>query len=291
MSGSHDVDRLRENSIANKYTVGVPFVGVEAISGTAHLLRCNASGHLLVGLASGAGQQVTAIVSGTVSAYVTGLVSAVVSGTVSAYVSGSVSAYVTGLVTANTELAAASAAGDALANPTVPGILGFLHGWNTKDGTDKWQRITCEYASATGTGDANEIGMHVSSTPKVNTDWQAITGVYSASAVLTATGASVSVRRFRECLLEVAFGAVTGTPTDIDVQVQMSDDNTNWYDYVKGPFGALIHDDLTIGTGLQRCWDFRAPAEHLRLKVTVAGVQMATPKKFKIDRARITEKS
>ncbi len=177
----------------------------------------------------------------------------------------------------------------------IPGIanttysIGIIYSRANQASPHDIHAVTHEFASATGLGLANDIPLHGSDVPKVHTHESTVTGRYTTGAGVSATGVSVSVRRFRECLLQIEFGAITGTPDDITIQLQFSDNGSTWYDYVMGPFGALVHTDSIISTGLLRCWSFRAPAENLRLKVSTSGI--GNNEAFSIETARITMKN
>lgn len=62
----------------------------------------------------------------------------------------------------------------------------------------------------------------------------------SAAETYTATGVDAS--KYRKFLLLIDL-AVTGSPTDIEIQVRFSDDDTTYYHYTKGPFGDLRYED------------------------------------------------
>lgn len=62
---------------------------------------------------------------------------------------------------------------------------------------------------------------------------------------------------------------VTGSPTDIYIDVEFSDDRANWYKYMRGPFGDLRWED---GAGDKKeCIDGPVLARYMRLKLTSSG--------------------
>lgn len=151
---------------------------------------------------------------------------------------------------------------------------------------------TYESATATGFGSGADYGLHISPIPKTHTAHVGTTGAFVTGRV-SATGTSVSARRFRKGLLMVDFGPVTGTPNQINVAVQFSDDNATWYSFEGGAFavasGTITHSAIAIGTGLAQCWGFDTTSEFLRVKVTTTGVQ--ANKGFYINGCRVTMKS
>ena len=56
------------------------------------------------------------------------------------------------------------------------------------------------------------------------------------------TSASVDCSGYRKFLLEINLD-VTLLPTDINIQVQFSDDDSTFYDFTDGPFGSLMYED------------------------------------------------
>lgn len=42
----------------------------------------------------------------------------------------------------------------------------------------------------------------------------------------------------------------TGSPTSVQLQIQLSFDDSTWYDLVDAPFGTLIFDDTQTASGL-----------------------------------------
>src|SRR5574342_629931 len=105
----------------NAETVGVAHVGTHALGGS---LGCTDAAVVIAGTDSGTIRALAVNADGEVGIHDGGN-SLTVDGTVS----------ITGAV--DTELPAAAALADATANPTVPGVGGFLHGYN---GTT-WDRV------------------------------------------------------------------------------------------------------------------------------------------------------
>ncbi len=56
------------------------------------------------------------------------------------------------------------------------------------------------------------------------------------------TSASLDCSGYRKFLLENNVD-VTLVPTDINIQVQFSDDDVTFYNYMDGPFGSLMYED------------------------------------------------
>lgn len=56
------------------------------------------------------------------------------------------------------------------------------------------------------------------------------------------TSAAVDCSGYRKFLLELNVD-VTLVPTDLNIQVQFSDDNVTFYNYMNGPFGSLMYED------------------------------------------------
>ena len=84
----------------------------------------------------------------------------------------------------------------------------------------------------------------------------------------TYTSVAVDALQFRKFILFVT-KAVTLLPTTIEVQVQYSPDNVNWYLFTRGPFGYLAWED-TAGTENEAI-DGDVPARYLRVYVVAVG--------------------
>jgi len=143
--GDSTLPTVNENDTFNLPDDAVPIAGAEAVPGTAHILRTNASGELMVELTTAPTITITEPISvddnGGSLTVDDGGSSLTVDGTVtvtepvsvddnggSLTVDGAVT--VSGSVTADTELPAAAALGDADANPTAPQVGACLQGWN-----------------------------------------------------------------------------------------------------------------------------------------------------------------
>ena len=62
---------------------------------------------------------------------------------------------------------------------------------------------------------------------------------------------------------------VAGAPTDIVIQVQLSDDSVNWYQRMDGPFGDLRY--VAAGGNIKESIDFDIRATWIRLRAIAAG--------------------
>lgn len=84
----------------------------------------------------------------------------------------------------------------------------------------------------------------------------------------TSTSDPFQCAPYAEFLLLVELD-VTGSPTDIYIDVQFSDDKANWYKYMRGPFGDLRWED-SAGDKLE-CLDGPVLAPWMRLYVVSSG--------------------
>lgn len=251
-----------ENQLVTQFDKGALITGVEDVSGKAHHIRVNASGYMVAVIASGGGsEEVTAFIE---------------------------SATATVAFSKNTSRGA-SAAGDGRGNPTTQAVLNFPLVYRRTNNDNVWMRQSGEWASATGDGEADDSPLHVSQVPKVHSEAiGGIVGTYDDNPI-SATSDAISLRRFTKGLVHLEFAEVTSTPTDILITLQMaSAESGTYYPYVMGPWASLIHDDLTIGNGLKRCWDFDAWGEWCKITVLTSGTDIN--KKFGIASAMITKK-
>jgi len=88
------------------------------------------------------------------------------------------------------------------------------------------------------------------------------------ASVTTYTSDVYEVAPYANFLLLVNLD-VTGTPTDIYINVQFSDDGATWYKYMRGPFGDLRWED-TAGDKME-CIDGPILAKYMRLYLVASG--------------------
>lgn len=88
------------------------------------------------------------------------------------------------------------------------------------------------------------------------------------NATITYTSAVLDCLNFRKFILTVA-KTVAAAPTTLEIQVQMSVDNVNWFHYTRGPFGYLAWED-TAGDE-DEAIDGDVVARYLRLYVIAVG--------------------
>jgi len=82
----------------------------------------------------------------------------------------------------------------------------------------------------------------------------------------TSTSIDISAYRWFELLIDLA---VTGTPTDLLIEAEVSDDDTTFYKHMRGPFGDLRYED-TAGDLREAIGDV-CPSNYLRVKATATG--------------------
>jgi len=87
-------------------------------------------------------------------------------------------------------------------------------------------------------------------------------------ATTTYTSAAIDALAFRKFLLMV-HKEVAGAPTTIEIRVQKSPDNVNWFNFTRGPFGYLAWED-TAGTE-DEAIDGDVPARYLRVYCVATG--------------------
>lgn len=95
-----------------------------------------------------------------------------------------------------------------------------------------------------------------------------IDGVTFNASTTTKTSTCFECRAYTSFLLLHNLD-VTGTPTDILVELEFSDDLINWYKYMQGPFGDLRWED-GAGDKLE-CVNGPVLAPYVRIKVTATG--------------------
>ncbi len=67
-------------------------------------------------------------------------------------------------------------------------------------------------------------------------------GVVFNNTLTSAESASFNCSAFHDFLLMLNI-AIAGTPTDILFEIQFSEDDTNWFTFMNGPFGDLRYED------------------------------------------------
>lgn len=95
-----------------------------------------------------------------------------------------------------------------------------------------------------------------------------VVAVVFDSAAEAYTSAAVDCSGYRKFLLEMNVD-VTLVPTDLNIQVQFSDDNSTFYNYMNGPFGSLLYED-SAGDKLE-CVSGECLAQYIRLYVLSSG--------------------
>lgn len=95
-----------------------------------------------------------------------------------------------------------------------------------------------------------------------------VSAVLFDSAAEAYTSASINCSGYRKFLLEINLD-VTLAPTDIQIFVQFSDDNTTFYNYMNGPFGCLLYEDAA-GDKLE-CVSGDCLAAYIRIYVLSSG--------------------
>lgn len=95
-----------------------------------------------------------------------------------------------------------------------------------------------------------------------------VSAVVFNSAAEAYTSASVDCSGYRKFLLEINLD-VTLAPTDINIQVQFSDDDVTFYNFMNGPFGSLLYED-SAGDKLA-CVSGDCLAQYIRVYVLSSG--------------------
>ena len=95
-----------------------------------------------------------------------------------------------------------------------------------------------------------------------------VNAVVFDSAAEAYTSAAVDCSGYRKFLLEMNVD-VTSVPTDLNIQIQFSDDNATFYNHMNGPFGSLMYED-SAGDKLE-CVSGECLAQYVRLYVLSSG--------------------
>lgn len=88
------------------------------------------------------------------------------------------------------------------------------------------------------------------------------------ATVTTHTGISFDIQAYRECVILINV-AVTSTPTDIVIDIEESDNNSDFYKYMGGPFGDLRYEDAAGDKKEAIPLPLRVP--YIRAKATATG--------------------
>jgi len=88
------------------------------------------------------------------------------------------------------------------------------------------------------------------------------------ASTTTYTGFTHEVEYWKKGLMLINLD-VTGAPTDIVFDVEFSDDNSNWFKYMRGVFGDLRYEDSAGDK--KECLDFPILAPYIRCKATATG--------------------
>jgi hypothetical protein len=74
---------------------------------------------------------------------------------------------------------------------------------------------------------------------------------------------------------------VTGSPTDITINVQFSHDNANWFKHMDGPFGSLMYEDSAGDK--KECVTGKIIANWMRIYVLSSGCDASNTFKLSIN--------
>ncbi len=84
----------------------------------------------------------------------------------------------------------------------------------------------------------------------------------------THTGKVFDIKPYRDCYILINV-AVTSAPTDILIDIEVSDDYTTFYKYMQGPFGDLRYEDAAGDKKEALPFPLRVP--YMRVKATATG--------------------
>lgn len=125
-----------------------------------------------------------------------------------------------------------------------------------------------ELRNALGSVDTDDLQVDVKTGPLNRTVVTAIDGQVFNNVTTTVTSSTIDLASYREFLLEIDL-AVANTPTDILIEVLVSDDNSTYYKYMRGPFGDLRYED-SAGDLTEAIGD-KAIARYMQIKATATG--------------------
>jgi hypothetical protein len=86
----------------------------------------------------------------------------------------------------------------------------------------------------------------------------------------TNTSATVEIWPYRYCIFGTNL-TETGTATDIEIDIMVSVDDTNYMKLMNGGLSRWIYDDTTVSGGLERAYGFPVSAVYLQVVITVTG--------------------
>lgn len=86
----------------------------------------------------------------------------------------------------------------------------------------------------------------------------------------TATSDAFEIWKYRDFTISYLLDKAN-TPTDITIQVQISNDNSTWRKLTNDALGSLVYDDTSVGSGLDEAYSFRTVARMMRIVVTATG--------------------
>lgn len=90
----------------------------------------------------------------------------------------------------------------------------------------------------------------------------------------TATSSSVECWNYRWATVSLTIDS-TNTPTDIQIDVEVSQDGTNFAKLMNGPLGLWIYDDTATATAISRALSFPICAYKIRVTITCTGTTAA----------------
>lgn len=186
------------------------------------------------------------------------------------------------------ELPAAAALADNVANPTTTIVAAYVHG--RRQGGTTYDRVSNEVADSNTLGATDDRGIHSVDLVKYHrtADLSNVNVVFDDSPT-SANSQTIDCSRFREFLLFYTVDS-TNTPTDIQFIVQFSQDGgTTWFDYRNDFWGQLIYDDVACATAISRCHSGRCVGDDIRLRVVCTGTTAANT--FTVSNARFIFKN
>lgn len=104
--------------------------------------------------------------------------------------------------------------------------------------------------------------------PKKGSPITLVDNITFDDVTITYTSVAIDALQFRKFILTV-HKTVAGAPTTIEVRVQYSHNNVDWFNFTRGPFGYLAWED-TAGTE-DEAIDGDVPARYLRVYCVATG--------------------
>lgn len=99
----------------------------------------------------------------------------------------------------------------------------------------------------------------------------AINTTYDTTSTETNTSARIDTYPWRYCTLMMTIDS-TSTPTDIQIQPQVSEDDTNYFDLKNGALGQWIYDDTYVATAKNMAYNFEVASRYMKVQVTATGL-------------------